>query len=769
MQDKVTRFNYSQMKQGRANMVYYVGMIVIFAILFSLLIINGSKFLLVDTTPQESAVQISSWSHFLDSINHEMGEPLTLLLIQIIVILLFSRLFGWIFTKIGQPTVIGEIVAGIALGPSLFGYFYPELFELLFAADKLEALDGLSKIGLVLFMFIIGMELDLTILKKKINQTLLISHASILLPFFLGMLLSYFVYESYAAGHTSYLAFSLFIGISMSVTAFPILARILQERNLIKSHLGTLAIASAANDDITAWCLLAAVIAIVKAGSFVSAIYTIALSIVYCLFMFFILRPFLNSLGRIYNRKEVINKTFIAFILAILIISATVTQIIGIHALFGAFVAGVVMAPNLRFRKIMSEKVEDIAIVLLLPLFFVFTGLRTEIGLINNPELWIMCLIFTAVAILGKFGGGALSAKLAGENWHDSLSIGILMNTRGLMELVVLNIGYEMGILPPTIFVMLVIMALVTTFMTSPALNLIDWIYKKRGKRPIVHITQSSYNILLSFGVPESGVRLMTLANRLFGATTPKMHITALHITQGTDVNPMHISDFRHSNFTPMLERSKALNIDISPIHRVTNSVTQEIVETANNEPFDLLLVGAGIKMSKNPIDEPQSKPFVYKIIDKIINKNIEFLTPHELLIDKSELFFEESNVDVAIYIHRNDIIADRILLIIADPKDIFLLEYAERIIANGDIAIQIMLTGEYSGINKSAIKKFASKWNKRVAVIISSHINEASLYGNNLVIFSFDGWNTIKKERHHHLENIPSTLIIKSNRELFE
>ncbi|MGL5015236.1 MAG: cation:proton antiporter [Bacteroidales bacterium] len=754
------------MKQGRANMVYYVGMIVIFAILFSLLIINGSKFLLVDTTPQESAVQISSWRHFLDSINHEMGEPLTLLLIQIIIILLFSRLFGWIFTKIGQPTVIGEIVAGIALGPSLFGYLYPELFDALFAADKLEALDGLSKIGLVLFMFIIGMELDLTILKKKINQTLLISHASIILPFFLGMLLSYFVYESYAAGHTSYLAFSLFIGISMSVTAFPILARILQERNLIKSHLGTLAIASAANDDITAWCLLAAVIAIVKAGSFVSAIYTIAFSVIYCLFMFLILRPFLRSLGKIYNRKEVINKTFIAFIFAILIISATVTQIIGIHALFGAFVAGVVMAPNLRFRKIMSEKVEDIAIVLLLPLFFVFTGLRTEIGLLNSPELWIMCLIFTAVAIVGKFGGGAISAKLAGESWHDSLSIGILMNTRGLMELVVLNIGYEMGILPPTIFVMLVIMALVTTFMTSPALNLIDWIYRKRDNKPEVNTLSPIFNILLSFGAPESGVRLLTIANRLFGRAKPEMHITALHITQGTDTNPILISDFRHSSFSHLIDKANHLRIDLTPIHKVTNRVTEEIIETANSEPFDLLLVGAGIEMSKNMLSEPQAKPFVYQIIDRVINKNIEFLTPHELLIDKSELFMEESRVDVAIYIHRSDIVADRVLLIMAHPKDIFLLQYAERIISNDDIAIQIMLTGEYSGIDKNAIKSFAERCHKRVAIIKSSRLNEATFNGSNLMVISLDGWNTLKREKNHHLENIPSTLIIKNNKE---
>ncbi len=353
----------------------------------------------------------------------------------------------------GQPAVIGEIVAGIVLGPSVLGAFFPEIFTFLFPTDSLTNLGLLSQVGLILFMFVIGMELDFSILKNKINETLVISHAGILVPFFLGILASFWIYEEYASTQTAFLPFSLFIGISMSITAFPVLARIIQERNMTKTPLGTLAIASAANDDVTAWCLLAVVIAISKAGNFASALYSVALTAVYIIVMFWVVRPFLRKVGEVYANKEAINKTFVAFILLILIISSCITEVIGIHALFGAFMAGVVMPSNIGFRKVMMEKVEDISLVFFLPLFFAFTGLRTEIGLINSPDLWLVCLLLITVAIVGKLGGCAIASRLVGETWKDSLIVGTLMNTRGLMELVALNIGYEMGVLPPSIFV----------------------------------------------------------------------------------------------------------------------------------------------------------------------------------------------------------------------------------------------------------------------------------------------------------------------------
>ena len=229
--------------------------------------------------------------------------------------------------------------------------------------------------------------------------------------------------------------------------------------------MGMLAIASAANNDVTAWCLLAAVIAVARAGSVTSAFFTIVLTALYILFMFYLVKPFLRKIGEFYNKQETVSKTLVAFIFLVLIISSYITEILGIHALFGAFLAGVVMPANLSFRRVMTEKIEDVALVLFLPLFFVFTGLRTEIGLLNTPHLWGICALFIVVSIAGKMIGATFSARLVGESWKDSLSIGVLMNTRGLMELIVLNIGYEMGIIPSSLFVIFVIMALFTTFM----------------------------------------------------------------------------------------------------------------------------------------------------------------------------------------------------------------------------------------------------------------------------------------------------------------
>ena len=423
---------------------------------------------------------------FTQSLHEGVHHPVAMLLLQIISILVAVRIFSWLFKYLGQPGVIGEIVAGIVLGPSLLGHFFPETFGFLFAPDSLESLNILSQIGLILFMFIIGMELDLGILRKKGSQTLVISHASIIVPFFLGTVLAWQVYPEFGFGHTTFVPFALFIGISVSITAFPVLARIIQERNLGKTPMGMLAIASAANNDITAWCLLAAIIAIAKAGSVASAGYTLLCVILYVLFMFGLVRPFMRKLGNIYNSQEIISKPLVAFIFLVLILSSYITEVLGVHALFGAFVAGVIMPANLSFRRIMTEKVEDVALVLFLPLFFVFTGLRTEIGALNTAHLWVVCALFVAVSIVGKLAGAALSARFVGESWKDSLSIGVLMNTRGLMELIVLNIGYEMGVLPSSIYVIFVIMALFTTFMATPSLVLIDKLFARR--RPTLRL-----------------------------------------------------------------------------------------------------------------------------------------------------------------------------------------------------------------------------------------------------------------------------------------
>lgn len=429
---------------------------------------------------------------FKATINHNVTHPLSILLLQIIAIIITARTFGFLFNKIGQPTVIGEVVAGIFLGPSLLGMWFPEYTAFLFPKSSLPNLQVFSQIGLILFMFVIGMELDLKVLTTKALDAIVISLASIIVPYALGMGLAYFLYFEFAPVNINFLSFSLFMGIAMSITAFPVLARIIQERGMTKTKLGIIAITCAAANDITAWCILASVIAIVKAGSFVSSLFTIALALGYVIVMLKLIKPFLNKLGEVYSNKETLSLNIVAIIFGVLFISSYTAEVIGIHALFGAFLAGVIMSSKFSFRRILIEKVEYVALVLLLPLFFAFSGLKTQIGLLNESHAWGVCMLIILVAVVGKFGGSMLAARFVGQSWKDSLAIGALMNTRGLMELIVLNIGYDLGVLTPTLFAMIVIMALVTTFMTGPALDLINYVFKTKSEEIPLEIKEFS-------------------------------------------------------------------------------------------------------------------------------------------------------------------------------------------------------------------------------------------------------------------------------------
>jgi Kef-type K+ transport system membrane component KefB len=418
-------------------------------------------------------------TNLIDQFLTNIKYPLSILLLQVIIILFTSRLFGFIFSKLGQQTVIGEILAGVFLGPSIFGWISPELFAVIFPHNSFLSLQFLSQIGLVFFMFVIGMELDLSKIKSKAHDAIIISQVSIIFPFFLGTCVSYYTFQELASKNISFLSFALFMGISMSITAFPVLARIIKERGLTKTPLGVLAITCAAVDDVTAWCLLAAAIAIVKAGSIASSLFTIGLAIAYIAFMLFIIKPWLQRMSDKRMKTEKVDKTVIGISFFLLLLSAYFTEIIGIHALFGSFIAGVVMPNNIRFKEILTDKVEDVSTILLLPIFFAFTGLRTQIGLLNEGHLWLYCILIISVAIIGKLAGSAFTARIIGRTWQDSLSIGALMNTRGLMELIVLNIGYDLGVFGPEIFSILVLMALFTTFMTGPLLDVVNFSFKK--------------------------------------------------------------------------------------------------------------------------------------------------------------------------------------------------------------------------------------------------------------------------------------------------
>ena len=398
--------------------------------------------------------------------------PLSILLLQIIVILTMAGLFRRLFRRIGQPPVMGEMVAGIVLGPSVLGLIYPPALAFLFPASSLETLRQLSQIGVVLFMFIVGMELNVRHLREKGSAAVMISHASIVVPFLLGTALSLFLYRELSTPGTSFTAFALFIGVAMSITAFPVLARILEDRGLTHTTLGSLAITCAAVDDVTAWCILALVIALVRSGGIASSAMTIGLTLVFAIAMLFVVRP---QLARVVKEPDshVHRGRLIPIILAFVLACALLTETIGIHALFGAFVAGVVMPPSTEFRIFFKEKLEAFGSQALLPLFFAFTGLRMQVSLLNGWEGWLLCAVIILVAIAGKLGGSMLMSRWTGMSWTQSFSIGVLMNTRGLVELVVLNIGYDLGILSGRIFAMMVLMALVTTFMTGPLLSLV--------------------------------------------------------------------------------------------------------------------------------------------------------------------------------------------------------------------------------------------------------------------------------------------------------
>lgn len=415
-----------------------------------------------------AAASSSVW----DSMAHNIQNPLALLLLQIILILITARVFGKLANMIGQPSVVGEIVAGICLGPSLFGMITPEVSAFVFPKEGFKNLQFLSQIGLLFFMFVVGMELDVQKVKNKAHDAVMISHASIIVPFFLGVCLAYNIYPQFSPAHVNFLSFALFMGIAMSITAFPVLARIVQERNLTGTPLGVMAITCAAADDVTAWCILAVVIAVVKAGTLWTAAVTLALALVFVGVLLYVIKPFIASRFKRFTEKGK-EKSTVALAFLTLLFSAWAAEIIGIHALFGAFLAGVIMPAEVSVQKLLTDKLEDVSVLLLLPIFFVFTGLRTQIGLLGEGHLWAVFGWIMLVAVGGKLGGSMATAKLMGQSWTDSLAIGALMNTRGLMELVVLNIGYDLGILKPEIFAMMVLMALATTFMTGPLLDLV--------------------------------------------------------------------------------------------------------------------------------------------------------------------------------------------------------------------------------------------------------------------------------------------------------
>jgi Kef-type K+ transport system membrane component KefB/nucleotide-binding universal stress UspA family protein len=539
-----------------------------------------------------------------------LDNPILLLITQVGLILLASRAIGWLFARFHQPQVMGEMVAGIMLGPSLFGLLWPAAHAAVFPPDTVPLLNVLSQVGVIFFLFLIGLELDPKLLRNQGHAAVVISHASIVAPFLLGAALALYLYPRLFndAPTMGFVPVALFMGAAMSITAFPVLARILTERNLHKTKVGAVTITCAAVDDVTAWCMLAFVVGVARAEGLVPAMVTAALSGVYVAVMFFAVRPFLKRLLGPFERERRLSQNIVALILGLTLASAWVTEAIGIHALFGAFLMGAIMPKGVQFVRMLSEKLEDYIVVFLLPIFFAYTGLKTEIGLLNSPELWLMTLLVIAVACAGKFGGSAVAARACGLGWREASAIGILMNTRGLMELVILNIGRELGVITPAVFAMMVLMAVVTTFMTTPVLRAVypSRLYESAKMAPAA---RRGYSVLVPVADPKSGVPMVRLADALTRAAADRV-VYALHLTRPFDrdayrsgIALRQAGAVREGStalpgvepdaaLQPVLSFARERGVPVEPISFVTRDAASDIARVVRAREVDLVLMG---------------------------------------------------------------------------------------------------------------------------------------------------------------------------------
>ena len=384
---------------------------------------------------------------------------------------------GRLLARIGQPPVIGEVLAGILLGPSLLGAISPDAMHALVPAPDadphgqvLAGLKAVSQLGVVLYMFLVGLELNAATLKKKAHSAVAISHASIVFPFVLGATLALWLYPMLSHRGVPFTSFALFLGAALAVTAFPVLARILADRGLDKTEIGIVALGCAAADDVTAWCLLALVVGVAK-EQVGDAVQTTMLAVMFIVGMFIVVRPLAERVCRWLDDHPTLPPVVVPVLFVVVLLSALATEAIGVHAVFGAFLLGAVIPHDSKLACEISRRLKDVVTVLLLPAFFALTGLRTEIGLLHEWQLWLVCGAIILVATLGKWGGTLAAARFSGYDWRAAAALGAMMNTRGLMALIVLDLGLSMGVISPTLFAMMVLMALATTMMTAPALH----------------------------------------------------------------------------------------------------------------------------------------------------------------------------------------------------------------------------------------------------------------------------------------------------------
>ena len=529
---------------------------------------------------------------------HTHSSDLLHVLLALGAVVVMARVVGVLFSLVHQPPVVGEIIAGIMLGPSLLGRYAPDAYSYLFPSFVIPPLGIVAQVGVILFMFLIGVELNLSDLRKNGHATIVISHASIVAPFSLGAVLALFLYPRLSSSDVPFTNFALFSGVALSITAFPVLARILTDRRVSHGRLGTIALTCAAVDDLTAWCLLALVVGVARAEQ-AGAAKTVTLALLYIVIMAFVIRPLMQRLTVLYGNRGRLTQGLMATIIVLLLLSASATEMIGIHAIFGAFALGAVIPHDSGLARELTDRLEDFVVVLLLPAFFAFTGLHTQIGLLNSPQQWFLCGLIILAASLGKFGGTLFGARITGLGWREGAALGVLMNTRGLMQFIVLDVGYEMHIISPLLFAMMVIMALVTTFATTPILRLVMTEEPEQEARPsrTRSLEARRSAILVPVANPHGVERLINLALMATPAELPPPRVLAMVRRPGGGVRAT--LDEKEDNLIPRsaalsaaLEIAWSRGAVITPQAIWSDDPAGDLIRLAAEARIDWLLLG---------------------------------------------------------------------------------------------------------------------------------------------------------------------------------
>src|SRR5258706_1155731 len=569
------------------------------------------------------------------------GERIILtLLAQLALILAVTRLMGWIFSRFRQPQILGEILAGILLGPSLLGWVAPHAFGRIFPAETLPILSVLGQIGLMFFVFLMGLQLDSALVGGRSKSTIAIRLVSITFPFVLGLGIALPFYDW---------SIALFMAIALSATAFPVLARILTERNLHRSQAGLISIASAAAHNLVTWCVLAFLLLIVR-----HSIQLVIFAAIYLLTMAVLIRPLLARIQMLYQQQDCLGQNMLAAMVLLVLASSFAAQWVGLHALMGSLVLGLLMPRNAQFIRDLTKKFEDFILVFLLPVFFAHVGLNTQIALLNSPQMWAFAIVILLIACIGKIGGGMVAAHFSKLPWRDSAAVGILLNTRGLVLLVILSIGRELQLIPPPLFGIMVLTALITTGMTTPLLNRLD---PPRSRIPEQTLTPAQFCILIPISLPKSGGPLVQIADPLIGPTRESGKLLALHLRRPTEHEVFHPPDETesHTALTPLLSQAQARDLPVEPITFVSNDVPSDIAQTAANHSVNLVLMGY-----HNPI----------------FGKAMLGGTVHRVLTS--------CPTDIGVFVDRGLRNIDRILIpYLGSPHDILALELAARIVRN--------------------------------------------------------------------------------------